>query len=262
LAAVEQDQFTLTSTAASVTIDPAAGGRVASLVVHGVELLVDREDDPVMWGCYPMVPFAGRVAHGQFSFDGIDIDVPRNFGDHAMHGFGFTSPWQRNPDDSIALTLGDPWPFAGHITQHFALDDQRLTMTMRAIAHERQPMMLGWHPWFRKSNSLGEAELIFEPGAMFERADDGIPTGALIDPAPRPWDDCFTDVVTEPSLSWGNLRLQFSSKARHWVIFDELEHAICVEPQTDPPNAFNTTPTVLDEGHELSVDLTLDWSMT
>jgi len=259
---VTETEFTITNDTASVTVDPTAGGRLASLIVHGTELLVPRENDPVMWGCYPMVPFAGRVRGGQFNFDGVGIEVPRNFGDHAMHGFGFTSPWKRTADHSLRLHFEDPWPFAGHVDQHFVLDDQRLMMSMHANAYERQPMMLGWHPWFRKSTARGTAALSFNPTAMFERGADGIPTGALIDPPARPWDDCFAGVVHDPELSWGDLNLQFRSDADHWVVFDELEHAICVEPQTDPPNAFNTKPTVLDEGEDLTVTFTLDWSMT
>ena len=132
-------------------------------------------------------------------------------------------------------------------------------MTMTATADPPQPMMLGWHPWFNKTTALGEAELDFQPGAMFERGDEPLPTGALIKPKPRPWDDCFTDVGSTPAISWGDLRVSLESNADHWVVFDELQHAVCVEPQTGPPNAVNLTPTVLEMDEQLELTFTIAW---
>jgi len=35
-------------------LDPEAGGRIASLRVDGLELLVAEGTGPLLWGCYPM----------------------------------------------------------------------------------------------------------------------------------------------------------------------------------------------------------------
>ena len=94
---------------------------------------------------------------------------------------------------------------------------------------------------------------------MFERGEEPFPTGQLIDPKPRPWDDCFTDAGHAPNISWGDLAISLVSNAKHWVVFDELDHAICVEPQTDPPNAFNHQPTILEAGDALELILSIDW---
>src|SRR3546814_12447429 len=55
----------------TAAVDRAHGGRLASLVVGGMELLVQRPStapiDPLSWGCFPMVPFAGRLRGGRFS---------------------------------------------------------------------------------------------------------------------------------------------------------------------------------------------------
>ena len=251
---------TLTSTDAQAIVDADAGGRLASLIVRDVELLVEREDDPVMWGCYPMIPFAGRVRRGEFTFDGATYAMPTNFGDHAMHGFGFTSAWEIVDERTIALDFPEPWPFAGRVEQRFSITADRFTMTMTATAAEPQPMMLGWHPWFRKTTPLGEALLDFQPSAMYERGEEPLPTGVLVDPKSRPWDDCFTGVGAPPSISWGDLRVELVSNADHWVVFDELNHAICVEPQTGPPNAFNFAPTVLDQDEQLQLTFSIRWS--
>ena len=254
------DELTLTSRTAHVAVDVGAGGRVASLVVHDAELLVEPDDNPVLWGGYPMVPFAGRIRNGEFEFGEITYSVPKNFGEHAMHGFGFESPWTQISDDTIELEFAEPWPFAGRVAQRFSIDDHRLTITMTATADERQPIVLGWHPWFRKSTAHGEAILDFQPGDMYERGDEPLPTGVLVEPKPRPWDDCFTNLRSDPTISWGDLRVTLRSNADHWVVFDEMEHAICVEPQTGPPNSFNLAPQVLEEGDKLELVLTLDWN--
>ena len=252
--------LTLISGAAKATVDVDAGGRLASLIVHDVELLVAPEDNPLLWGSYPMVPFAGRIRNGEFTFDGETYSLPKNLGDHAIHGYGFTSPWRQVADHTITLDFSKPWPFTGRVTQSFSIDDDRLTTTMTATAEVRQPMMLGWHPWFNKSTSLGPAILDFQPASMFERAAEPLPTGALVEPKPRPWDDCFTDIGSTPSISWGDLRISLESNADHWVVFDELEHAICVEPQTGPPNQFNLSPTVLDAGEQLELTFSIAWN--
>ena len=62
-----------------VTVDPARGGRVASLRVDDLELLVGPDEvgaDPILWGCYPMVPWAGRVREGRFRFGDEDHVLP------------------------------------------------------------------------------------------------------------------------------------------------------------------------------------------
>ena len=58
---------TLTAGPATVRVDRARGARVTSLRVHGHELLVQptpgsagQPTDPLLSGCYPMVPFAGE----------------------------------------------------------------------------------------------------------------------------------------------------------------------------------------------------------
>ena len=53
---------------AHIRLDPAHGGRLASLQIDGREVLVTESDDPRGWGAYPMVPWAGRVRSGRFAW--------------------------------------------------------------------------------------------------------------------------------------------------------------------------------------------------
>ena len=257
------EQLTLAAGENRAVVDLLNGGRLASLLVAGHELLWtetdDGERDPISWGCYPMVPFAGRIRHGMFSFEGIEHAVPKSHEGHAMHGYGFRNPWTQVDDASISYDFGAPWPFAGRATQHFELSADALKIEMRVDALDTQPILIGWHPWFRRENTAGTLAFALPACTMYQRDQDGMP-GALVEPPAGPWDDCFTSVIQEPTLEWGDLAADLTSSLDHWVVFDEPDHAICVEPQSGPPNEINTDPRVVGAGESFTASFTLSFS--
>jgi aldose 1-epimerase len=123
------------------------------------------------------------------------------------------------------------------------------------------PASVGWHPWFRRDLERGEElELEFAAASMYECGVEGIPTGRLIPPSARPWDDCFTDLERPPVLTWpGALQLTIESPETHCVVYDEPEHAICVEPMTGPPNALNLAPRLVTPGEPLVARMRMSW---
>jgi aldose 1-epimerase len=247
------DVITLRAGKAALTIDPAAGGRLSSLVVDGYELLVTEGFGPIEWGCYPMAPFAGRIREGRFTFRGRSYEVDRNLPPHAIHGTVFERPWDVTLHDvdsaELAIDLGPGWPFAGRVTQSTVLRHDGLDATLVLEADEPMPAWLGWHPWFRRSlrrmpddtrSASPSAYLDFSAERMYRRDSNGLPTGNLVDPTSGPWDDAFIDVARPPRLRWPRvMTLDISSTADVWVIFDERPEGICVEPQTAPPDAVN-----------------------
>ena len=258
------DLLVLESGDVEAVVDVESGGRLASLTVAGTNVLWSGADgngdpDPILWGSYPMVPFAGRIRHGRFTFDGNEYELPSTVGDHAIHGYGYVNPWSRVDDSAIAWEFADPWPFAGRATQRFTLTPEALTIEMQIDAVDRQPMLVGWHPWFARNNDAGSLILSFPAQSMYERDADGMPAD-LVATQPGPWDDCFTNLNGSPTLRWGDLRLALTSSADHWVVFDEPSHAVCVEPQTGPPNEINTTPHVLEAGEQMNTTFTLRWT--
>jgi galactose mutarotase-like enzyme len=99
---------------------------------------------------------------------------------------------------------------------------------------------------------------------MWRRDPDGIATGDRVDPPSGPWDDAFGGVRTPPRLSWpGGPALELHSSHDVWVVFDERNDVVCVEPQTAPPDAFNavTGPRadVLSPGEELALEMSVRW---
>lgn len=253
--------FVLRGDGVEVHIDPRRGGRVARLVIDGLDVLVAECDEPLAWGSYPMVPFAGRVCDGRFRFLGVEHRLPRNLTPHAAHGYGFVSEWERIGDDTMSFDFAEPWPFRGSARQTFSLDPHQLTCTLEVRAVDTQPVMVGWHPWFRRELDEGSTlDLEIAPGRMYELDDADIPTGRLVAPPQGPWDNCFVELASNPVLRWGNrLAIELSSSCDHWVIYDEPAHAICVEPQTGAPDELNREPLVVVESDRLVHSMTLRW---
>jgi aldose 1-epimerase len=246
---VDDSQLVLEAGDARMVVLPRAGGRLGSVTIGGRELLVTGEPrDPISWGSYPMAPWAGRVNLGRFTFAGRTHQLPISMAPHAIHGVAYDRPWSVVGDDTIAIDLDERWPFRGRVVQRFALDEGGLEVTMTVTADEPMPAVIGWHPWLRRVLDEGAdpVGLTFQPGTMLVRGPDGIPTGERVPPTAGPWDDAFTDLAADPVLEWpGQLRLSISSTCAWWVVYSMPEHAICVEPQSGPPDGLGRSADVV-----------------
>jgi aldose 1-epimerase len=125
----------LESSAARATIDPLAGGRLASLVVGGRELLVARGPAarPIAWGCYLMAPWPGRLEGGRFSWRGRTIQLPRTHGRNAIHGLVWDRPWEvvETGAEGAAPVAGPAAPVGGAaapVGGAVTLADERVTL--------------------------------------------------------------------------------------------------------------------------------------
>jgi galactose mutarotase-like enzyme len=95
---------------------------------------------------------------------------------------------------------------------------------------------------------------------MYVRDAVGITTLARIAPGAGPWDDCFTDLRRSPVLRWpGFLELVIDSDCRDWVVYTVPTEALCVEPQTAPPDALNLDPAIVEPGRPLIAEMTWTW---
>ena len=248
------------------------GGRIAALTVGGTDVIVtgSSADHPMLWGSFPMAPYAGRVRDGRFCHDGVEHQLARNLGSDAAHGTVYDRPWRRTDDgrDHRArrwlCSLGERWPLGGDARQAVALTPTALYVTMSVAAATRpMPAELGWHVWFATRSPV---EL--DAAAMYERGPDGLPTGRLVAPGPPPWDDCF---VTRPAdhgpsgssmrvgLRVGPLRIAVTSDCDHVVVFDGLDVGTAIEPQSGPPDAFHLRRRVLEPGRSLTRRMTISW---
>ena len=252
---------------AKAVIAPELGGRLASLEVEGLELLVTSGADLLAWGLYPMAPWAGRVRHGCFRFGGREHQLPVNQPPHALHGTVYDQPWKvdhaESTDAVLVTELTEPWPFPGRVVHRVRLADDALDLRLEIWAHDEPfPASCGWHPWFRRRLGQGEpARVSMEAAAMWQRDADGVPTGELVVPSAGPWDECFTELVEPAEVVWdGALRLTVETTCMDVVVYDKLDHALCVEPQTGPPDALRLTPVLVEPGLPLVAEATFRWT--
>ncbi|MBD0838681.1 aldose 1-epimerase [Streptomyces sp. TRM68416] len=260
---MSNEDITLTAGTAELTVSPALGGRVSALRVDGRDLL--RQGD--RYGCFPMVPWCGRIRDGRF-LDGAAVrQMPLNSPPHAIHGTARDGAWRtaRTTADEAVITydLVDPWPHPARVTQVIALTEDAVTLTAAVETYEDSfPAQIGWHPWFNRNLGGEDVQLDFTPAWQEERGDDHLPTGNRVDPKPGPWDDCFgmPDGV-DVTLTWpGQLRLKVTSPEQWVVVYDEQEAAVCVEPQTGPPNGLNTLPRLVTPLEPLEATTTWSWT--
>lgn len=265
---MSNEPITLTAGDAEATVLPGNGGRIGGLRVGGTELLRQGE----RYGCFPMVPWCGRIRDGRFS-DGAAVHrMPLNSPPHAIHGTARDAAWRtaRVTSDEAVITydLADPWPYTGRVTQVIALAEDALTLTMSVETYDSSfPAQVGWHPWFNRTlggengENGADVALAFDPTWQEERGDDHLPTGHRVEPKPGPWDDCFgmPDGV-DVTLTWpGRLELKVTSREQWVVVYDEQEAAVCVEPQTGPPNGLNTLPRLVTPLEPLEATTTWSW---
>lgn len=247
-----------------VDIAADAGGRIARISRDGMDWLVGYDDANaamIAWGCYPMLPWAGRIRRGRFVFEGREYRLPINLQGHAIHGVGFGLPWQIRERQShcIELSLELPrdgrWPFGGVAVQQIELTDDavRCRLSLQAGDEAMPRPVLGWHPWFIKPDRLE-----FHPQAFYPRDDEGIAVPPTVAPPPGPWDDCF--INHQPVLIHRQgRRLRLTSDCNHWVVYDQPAHATCVEPQTGPPDAFNLAPATLLPHASIDAWFAMEW---
>jgi aldose 1-epimerase len=253
------------------SVDVNKGGRLTSLVVDGHELIAAPGDVVVppdaasyAYGAFPMAPWAGRIADGLLEVDGRSYQLPLHGEDHAMHGTTYDRTWEVGASNSegvvLRTDLGPSWPFDGEASLAWRSLDGGLRMRLAVLAHERMPVWVGIHPWFRRTLDDGQAvEYAFDAKEMYVRRADGLPTGQRVAVPPGPWDDCFTG-VSAARLTWGDIELTMTASTDIWVVYDEREEAVCFEPQTGPPDAVRLGEAHwIDAGEEHALEVDFRW---
>ncbi|MFE9255627.1 aldose 1-epimerase [Streptomyces sp. NPDC006879] len=265
------EQTRLTAGGAELAIDHEHGCRISSLRIDGIELL---RQGP-RYGAFPMVPWCGRIEHGQFRNGGERYQMPLNSPPHAIHGTGRDSAWRpahvQKAEAAFTNDLTEPWPYEGRVTQLFVLGENSLKLTMGVETYaDSFPAQAGWHPWFVRRLGVadaedeavgGEVQIAFDPAWQEERGADHLPTGRRIEPLPGPWDDCFgMPEGVDVTLTWpGRMELRITSRSEWVVVYDEQAEAVCVEPQSGPPNGLNTLPRLVTPIDPLEISTTWSW---
>ena len=260
---------------AELTLAPADGGRIAALAVGGVDLIKTSGVDLLTWGCYPMAPWAGRLRDGVLRWRRVVHQLPTHLlPPHGIHGTVLERAWTvaqlEDRSATLVTDLGPDWPFSGRVIHRVTLapDTAHATLTVESDNAEF-PAIVGWHPWFprqlRSADGVslgGLAEVVMPAAGMLERGPDYLPTGRIIRPIPpEPWDDCFVDLAGAPGVRWpGAMEVALESDVPTWVAYTYPPDAVCVEPQSGPPDGLNTDAhAIVAPGRPLVVGMTIRW---
>ncbi len=261
----------LTAGPARLAISPDNGGRWSSLNVDGLELLGRGANDLIGWGCFPMAPYAGRIRHGVLWWRGRRHQLPVDSPPHAIHGVVLDRPWavttgqgdHRAGRISLRCDFDTRWPWPGHVVQTLQLTGRGLDVRLEVHADDvAMPAWTGLHPWFARRLAIGEpARLEVRAAGILPRDDEGMPRPEPAAIPPPPHDDVFVGVDWPAAVVWdGALRLEISAGSPFAVVFDERPEAICIEPQTAPPNAVELDlAAVIEPGHPLTLQTTMTW---
>ena len=245
---------------AVLRIDPTDGGRIVSLVIAGAERILPkararRLTPAIFWGCFPMVPWAGRLAAGRIPTRDGEVRLQPNLGPSAIHGVGVDRPWHITQRSATSLTLscelhGLGWPFGGRASQTLTLGAGRLDLGLEVGGYTRPgPAGLGWHPWFTRPAS-GDVELRVDAAEVLVVDDDLAPTGEVRRVTPeedlragaplagRRLDHVYVRAFGPAVIRWPDVELRITADASaRTVVVHTPPEGICVEHQTMWPNA-------------------------
>jgi galactose mutarotase-like enzyme len=262
------------------TWQPERGGRLVSWCVDGIELLGSNGDHPVAYGMYPMAPWAGRIADNTIRTEdakrlGVSLDhdffARINHDPWAIHGTCFT-----DPVDDMGITGNcmrarqqiRHWPWRAELISDWTILEHGFESRLTLISDEPSPVILGWHPWFRKVISEATAAWSMESAVMAVRR-DSLPTGEWIAKSDTvgPYDDVFESPGCSASIHWpGVMSLDIESSHPWFVVYDEPAEVFCIEPQTNIPNAFRAPfagePDIADADSPVSLTNRWTWRRT
>ena len=160
---------TILLTAGEMTcrVAPGLGGAILSLRHGGRDVLrsKDRAQDVLDTACFPLVPFANRIAGGRLHFGDetarLAID-PEGF-PHALHGHGWRRAWtvgEVGPAHAVLRMDSENergWPWRYSATQRLALSPDALSLELTITSHEparTMPAGLGIHPYFDRRGAV------------------------------------------------------------------------------------------------------------
>lgn len=242
-----------------LVLRPDVGGAVAALTRGGLDILrpmPEGSTEILDAACFPLTPYANRIAGGTFTFEGRTVELPvlPAFAPHALHGDGWLSAWSVEAQDETSVTLAHrhkagAWPWAYEARQVFTLTGQGLhvALSMTNLSDEPMPAGLGLHPYFPVT---GQTRLRFDAAQVWGGGADEVPTAllpvsALFDWSwgPRVAEAPFVDnayvgdgaaVLAEPGRTTA---VTASANAGWRHIYAPGGDFCCIEPVTHRPNA-------------------------
>jgi aldose 1-epimerase len=176
-------------------IAPEIGGSILSLAHAGRAILRATPEEAVAeravrrTACFPLVPYANRIADGCFAWDGQSHRLAENFpaSPHPLHGIGWRRAWI-----VVSAGVGDctirlehrphrdeqDWPFAFDAEQRISLgaDGLQVELSVSNVHARPAPLGLGLHPLFPRR---GDERLTFDARGAWRNGADMLPAARV-----------------------------------------------------------------------------------
>jgi aldose 1-epimerase len=218
--------------------------------------------NPSNLACFPLVPFANRIAGSRFPFRGREHVLPVNRPPDptAIHGFGFQAPWRVEAIDEATVRLHHEHrtpgsPFRYRAEQVFRLRPGAVSIAI-AVTHDgadEMPYGIGLHPWFPRPPETWltlSATTVFAPDeTLLPRAPEPVAAEADFSAGRRaddavPLNGCFAGWDGRAAIRWPReghgIDLAADPAFRAAQLFLPDDRAVlCVEPVSHVPNVHN-----------------------
>jgi aldose 1-epimerase len=266
-----------------LVLRPAIGGAVSSLTRDGENILRPMPESSTQVldaSCFPLTPWANRIAGGSFVFEGREINLPvlPAFAPHALHGDGWLNAWTVEARDGASATLvhrhaAGAWPWAYEARQVFGVTDDGLTIGLSMINLSDRPMPggLGLHPYFLVTDTTRlrlEATQVWG-GGVDEVPNSLLPAAEVFDWSGDPLvaeapfvDNCYVGGGAVVLAGPGRTTTVTASVNAGWRhVYVPGGDFCCIEPVTHRPDAAHAPEgeasgwTVLAPGEALSMQM-------
>jgi aldose 1-epimerase len=218
--------------------------------------------NPSRLACFPLVPFANRIAGSRLVFAGREHRLPVNRPPDpmAIHGFGFQAPWavKAVAEATIRLTHthrkpGSPFQYRAEQVFGLAPGHAHIELTVTHEGAEAMPYGIGLHPWLPRPP---DTRLQFTAAHVFIPDESRLPqrpeaVGPALDfTRPRcaaeiaPLDACFAGWNGQAVVRWPDKKCGVEVSANgafcalHLFVPDDRA-VLCVEPVSHVPNVHN-----------------------
>jgi aldose 1-epimerase len=252
----------LTNVGSHTTLDAAHGGAIRDFTWRDRPILrpaaAGTDTDPFSMACFPLVPYANRIAQGRFRCDGREIQLRRNWDQdpHPLHGQGWRSAWTIEQTSLATAVMsfdggGDDWPWRYRAVQELAVlpDGLEVRLSVENQSDRDMPAVLGLHPyfpnpqaatlearartvWLADAQALPVQEALIPPDWSFDKP-RGVARVGL--------DHCFDHWDGLAIVRWPDRILEVrTTGAQSLHIYAPLgADFFCLEPQTAAVGALN-----------------------
>ncbi|MDG6917642.1 MAG: aldose 1-epimerase [Nitrososphaerota archaeon] len=244
-------EISISHNSTAAVIDP-LGAHVMRLSIDGVRV-VRQSNDGVQThgGIAVLIPYAGRVKYGRYSFEGRMFQLPIGKEGHAIHGFAKDTTWASHAMQRASVVMkakmrakGYPGVLEASITYSVGKKTFSTDCKVRNVGEDAAPVVVGFHPYFIAEEwSIGSSSRIYH----YPLSDRYFPTGrrvvcSLKNAAKSEWDDCFS-TAGHIKLSTGGRELTLRRRNMPYFILYNGKHAgrnsVAVEPYSGLPDAYN-----------------------